>query len=281
MNDYKPQLKTLLNDLKGRPHCILESKATELQAIIESYIAGDMTCPDPCDPEDDTMDDVEVITTNGIAVVEINGIICKRLGLPEEILDMCGLVDLDNVDTQLKALMGDDTITAVVLNITSPGGFITGVESTAALIGKLTTKKECVVYSDVLNASAAYWLSSQASSIIVSRDATVGSIGVYTQVFDYSKYLDMNGIKVNLIKAGKWKALGDPTQPLSDESKAFMQSEVDATWALFKAAVNTNRTVAEEDMQGQCFNGAALLTKGLVDGYADSITDVIDALSNT
>ncbi len=271
MND----LTTLLYDLKHKPHCLLPQYASALQDKLEKYLAGELELPELT--TEPTAEDSKPL--NGVAVIDINGVIVKRIGLPKEVLDFFGLVDLDNVDADLKAVMADDSVTAVVINVTSPGGFLSGVASTAALVAKLSETKETVVYSDVLNASAAYWISSQANTVIVSRDAEVGSVGVYTQVWDYSKALDNEGIKVTLIKAGTFKAIGDPTQPLSDEAKQFLQDDINATWETFKAAVNTKRTIAEADTQGQTFSGPSLLTKGFVDGYADDIAEVISALT--
>jgi len=282
MNNYKPQLKSLLFDLKNKPHCILEKKAMELEQMIESYMAGDITLPDteddtvqPLDPEEAA---IAKDIANGIAIIDINGIICKRVGLPQEILEFFGLCDLDFIDAQLKAAMADESVTAVILNVCSPGGYTMGLQSTYALISKLSEVKETIVYSDLLNCSAAYEISSAANTIIVSRDAEVGSIGAYLTVTSYAKMLESEGITVTLLKGGALKAIGNPTQVLTDEQKAYLQGEINATWEQFKATVNIKRTVAESDMQGQSFSGEVLVKKGLVDGFADSIEEVIAAL---
>lgn len=271
-------LTTLLYDLKHKPMCLLPQYAEALKDKIEKYLAGDMpmSVTDPTETPD-----VEPEITNGVATIEINGIICKRVGLPTEILEFFGLCDLDNVDAELKAALTDANVKSVVIYVTSPGGYLSGVQSTAALVDQLSQVKETVVYSDLLNASAAFLISSQANTIIVSRDAEVGSVGVYTSFMTYNRMLTDAGVDAYVIKAGKWKALGDPTQPLSDEQKSFVQDEINQTWEMFKATVNNKRSIAEEDLQGQTFSGKQLLDKGFVDGFADGIEQVIETLTTT
>lgn len=269
------QLEVLLFNLKNKPHCILPQYANALTHTIEKYLdtmpEGDMSNEDM--PMGSNV-------KNGISIININGIIAKRLGVPQTILDLFGIVDLDNIDSQLIAARDNPEVTAIVLDVTSPGGFITGVQSTAELLADISKIKETAVYSDVLNASAAYFISSQANTILNSVDAEIGSIGVYTTIEDWSKAYEMMGVKVNLIKAGKWKAIGEPSQPLTDEQKAFLQEEVNNTWGTFKSYVTRSRNIKEEDLQGQTFSGLVAVEKNLSDGIANNIQEVISALSS-
>ena len=272
MKDFQ----TLLYELKSKPHLILPHYATALGNKLEKYLAGDM--PLPCF-EEDANDNQEIPENNdGIEVIDICGVICKRLGLPEEVTNFFGMCDLDHVDEDIREAMADANINAVILNVNSPGGFLSGVQTTANLISELSKLKETVVYSDVLNCSAAYWLSSKANSIITTADCEVGSIGVYTELIEYSKQLAEEGITATLIKAGKYKGIGCSTQPLTDEQKAYIQDDVNKTWNTFKEAVNEKRTIADDDMQGQCFTGEDLINKGFVDGFAGNINEVRSTL---
>jgi signal peptide peptidase SppA len=266
-------LQTILSTLKTGPHCIVPKYAEALQTKIEKYLADgidlapqDAPAPAPA-------------PKNGVAVIDINGVVMKRVGVSRDILDYFGIVDLDYIDAQLGAVKTDPAVTAVVLNVNSPGGFITGVQSTANLVADLATVKETVVYSDVLNASAAYWISSQASSIITAIDAELGSIGVYTVREDWSEAYANAGVKVELFKAGKYKAIGVDGVPLTDEQRAFIQADIDESYALFTGAVTSKRQISSEDMQGQTFNGWLAVEKNLADGVANSIEEVIAALS--
>jgi ClpP class serine protease len=59
-------------------------------------------------------------------------------------------------------------------------------------------------------ASAAYWIATAADEVVVTPSGQVGSIGVFATHEDISKALDMEGIKVSLISAGKYKTEGTP-----------------------------------------------------------------------
>lgn len=258
-------LHVVLYELRNKPHGIMPEYAAALEKKLEDFLSGESTIDDIQEEAEQAPSEEERPQSN-IAVIDINGIIMKRVGVPKEILDLFGIVDLDDIDTQLRLAMADDNVKSVILNVNSPGGFITGVQSTAMLVNELSKKKEVIAYTDVLNASAAYWISSQADVIIGSVDATFGSVGVYTTVDDWSKALENEGIKVHLINAGKWKALGDPTQPLTDEAKAFLQAEINETWETFKAAVKSKRDIDDEYLEGQTLDGQRAWDAGFIDG---------------
>src|SRR5690242_15046923 len=52
---------------------------------------------------------------SAVAVISINGVIMKGMGLPQEILDFFGIADLDLIDEQLRAVMEDPEVSSVVL----------------------------------------------------------------------------------------------------------------------------------------------------------------------
>jgi capsid assembly protease len=270
---YKAKIQSLLTDLKTK-HCMTDAKASELKTLMEQYVAGEIDIPE----DEAKAVEVEMGIYGSVAVIDINGVICKRLGLPAFVMDFFGLCDLDLIDAQIKSVMNDESITAVVFNVNSPGGYVAGVQSTANLISKLTDKKETVVYSDLQNCSAAYWLSSQCNSIIGSIDAEFGSIGVYTEMWSISRALAEVGYDYRLVKVGKYKAIGNPNAPITAEDEAFVLSEVMETAKLFKESVNNRRKIDAEYMEGQTASGNKALDYNYVDGFAEDISEVIATL---
>jgi len=90
---------------------------------------------------------------------------------------------------------------------------------------------------------------------------------------DLSKMLQAEGVNVTLITAGKYKAEGNPYEPLPAEARANIQAEVDAYGADFTSAVARGRGVSVEavrkDMgQGRMLRGDAALANKMVDGVA-------------
>ena len=266
---------TILHDLTTKPHCLLPHYADALKTKLRLYIENDdFELPDSDKPHSKHL--YEVI--DDIAVVTVNGIICKRVGLSADLLEYFNLVDLDNLDAAVKQLTQDDAIKSVVFYITSPGGFVSGLTTTWQYIDALSKKKETVVFSDVINASAAYYISSAARMIVASYDAEVGSIGTFTELVSISRQLADNGIDARIIQGGSLKAIGHPYKPLDQETIDYVQSEVNAIWLQFKDVVNTKRTIDDTDMQGQTFAGKPLVDKGFVDGLARDIEEVITML---
>lgn len=213
------------------------------------------------------------------AVVHIEGVIDK--GLPEWCLDY-GYSDLEDVDNALSAIAAQrGMISTVVLHFDTPGGVATGVSETANRIAALRDDFE--VHSFVRNqcCSAGYWMASQADKIVGAPSVTIGSIGVYMALVDQSEYLQELGIKVNLLKAGKYKAMGASFKPLEPEERAIFQQSVDALYKEFTAAVSGQRDLDNEVMQGQCFSGKEGAANGLMDALTEDSLDeyVADLLS--
>lgn len=212
-----------------------------------------------------------------IAVIEIDGVIDKALTDFE--MECYGGVDLRDVDAALTLAAQDPGITRVVLAMNTPGGSTIGVQETAARIARLAETKEVHAYTDSLCCSAGMWLASQADHIAVTASAVVGSIGVFIAMLDESEALAMEGYKVELIKAGTFKAMGASFKPLSEAERQLLQSSVDATYDAFRAAITARRAVPQEAMEGQWYDGTQAAIYGVADEMtADSLDEYIAGL---
>lgn len=214
-----------------------------------------------------------------LGIVRIFGAIDKSLSELE--MECFGGCDLADVDRALAQAAADRTVDTVLLEINSPGGSVTGTPETAIRIAELRKTKEVHAYTETMAASAAYWLASQADHITATPSSTVGSIGVYIALTDESRALEMQGITVNLIKAGALKATGSWFKALEPEEREFLQAGVDRTWADFKKACTSLRRIDEATMQGQWFDGTEAKARGLVDQLtnmnADEYADLLAA----
>jgi signal peptide peptidase SppA len=153
-----------------------------------------------------------------------------------------------------------------VLWFRSPGGISTGIPEAAAAIREARAQgKTVIAFTDELMASAAYWLGAQAAEIVATPTAHVGSIGVYTAFYDFTRMMENAGVSLELFKAGSLKATGLMGKPLSDEERSMIQSRVDAVYAEFAADVTRKRDIRSEAMQGQTFTGPAAKSEKLID----------------
>jgi signal peptide peptidase SppA len=176
----------------------------------------------------------------------------------------------------------DPSISAIVMAVDSPGGVITGVPEAADAIRGVRNSKPMVAVSTGMNASAAYWLSSAAKTVVSSPSAYTGSIGVWTAHADLSKMLEDAGIKVTLISAGKHKVEGNMFAPLSDEAKAAIQEDVDDAYGQFVKAVASHRGVSQQAVregygEGRVLNAERAKKAGLIDEVG-TLGTVIGAL---
>ena len=86
---------------------------------------------------------------------------------------------------------------------------------------------------------------------------------------EYSKQLEKDGITATIVRGGKYKALGNPYEPLNASAKKEIQSRVDHVYGIFVDAVASGRGVshdeAEDMAQGREFIGEQAVEAGLAD----------------
>lgn len=211
-----------------------------------------------------------------VALIQIVGVIDKHISDWDM---MCyGGCDLNDIDQAIALARGDDAIEKVVLYINSPGGSAIGAPETAERIADLRSVKEVRARVDVMACSGGYYLASQADRIDGSESAYFGSIGVYCAILDATRALEMDGFKMEMITAGKYKAMGSPFKPMSPDERALFQANVDSIRDSFRSDVRSGRRAAgaqveNETMEGQFFRGEKAMAAGLVDEMINATLD--------
>jgi signal peptide peptidase SppA len=205
-----------------------------------------------------------------VAILPLMGSISQRSSWMSA---MFGGTSTEGFTGAFRQAVGDSTVKAIVINVDSPGGTISGVDELASEIYKARGEKRIVAIANSLSASAAYWIGSAAEEFNVTPTGAVGSIGVFAAHMDASKALDSMGLKTTLISAGKYKTEGNPYEPLSDEARASMQAMVDDYYGMFVDAVARNRGVTAGRVktgygQGRVMGAQDALKAGMVDRVA-------------
>lgn len=212
---------------------------------------------------------------SGIAVIPMYGVVEHRS------MDFSsgGNLSIQRFKQQFRDAVDNYAVSAIVLDVDSPGGSVDGVEEMAAEIFDARKEKKIVAVANTLAASAAYYLASSADELIVTPSGEVGSIGVYMLHSDYSALYEKNGIKNTLIKAGKYKAQGNPWMPLDETSMTALQDSVNAHYEMFTKAVARNRGVSVEDVQGGFGEGRTVMAKQAVKlGMADKVATLDETI---
>lgn len=254
----------------NRPLAILEEKAEEIAAFLNVKLAGGDIAPEQAELVAAENRRPSPKRSGTIAVLPLYGVIAQRMDM---FMEFSGGTSTEQFGAALDELVENEEIKAIVIDVESPGGSVTGVPELFTKIMEAREKKYIVAVANSMAASAAYWLSSAANEIYVTPSGEVGSIGVITVHEDYSKAYEEAGIKPTIIKAGKRKWDANYYEPLSDEAKSAIQEDVDEFYGMFISSVAKGRGVSVETVRNEYGQGLMLTAKkalkaGMVDGIA-------------
>jgi capsid assembly protease len=222
-------------------------------------------------------EELDFMLRDGVAIIPVNGTIFKRGSIWSYLYGGTPLSVLNRV---VSAALDDNDVEAILLDIDSPGGQVSGTDAFSDLVYSAREQKPVVAFANGTMASAAYWIGSAADRVIVERTAQVGSIGVLYMHNDWSKYDADLGVKVTVIAAGKYKAVGNNAEPLSDGDMAIIQAELDQIYDLFIESVARNRGVDVGTVRSDMADGRVFIGQQAVDaGLADDTGTFNDALA--
>lgn len=201
-----------------------------------------------------------------VGVVKIEGNLIK--GEANAIYQYFGLQGYDNIKAALVEAVMDKDAESIMLYVDSGGGSVAGVRDTAQFIKTVGKVKPIYAYSEFA-ASAAYWLASASDHIITSETGINGSIGVLRIHTEYSKADEKYGATTTVLRAGKYKALLNPHEPLSEEAKTQAESMLEDLYSMFVTDVaenlGTTYTNVDRNMaQGKEFLGVRGKEVGIV-----------------
>lgn len=212
-----------------------------------------------------------------VAVIPCYGILTARQYAVEN--SSSPLTSSERLGARVSAAAGDPNIGAIVIDFDSPGGDAMGIPEAGERIAEAAKIKPVVGMVNSQAASAAYWLASQCSELVMAPDSMAGSIGVRTAHMDASKLYESKGVSITHVYAGKYKVEGADTGPMSDEYRNHLQAVVDQLYGSFTKAVAKGRNLPVDTVRGEAFGeGRMLLAK---DAVAAGMADRIDTLEAT
>jgi signal peptide peptidase SppA len=214
-------------------------------------------------------------TSGKVRVIPLYGVISPRMGLMN---DMSGGTTAEGFSRAFRGAIADPEVSAIVLDVDSPGGNVFGIEEASSLVRQARGQKPISAVACHRAASAAYYIAAQADEVVVTPSGEVGSIGIIGQHQDFSEAEAKLGIKTTLISAGKFKTEGNPHIPLSDDAKAAWQADADRWYGMFVNAVAKGRGVSAETVRSDFGQGRMLLAKPAL---AAGMVDRIDTLEAT
>lgn len=203
---------------------------------------------------DGHIEGTSAVKRGNTAVIPIIGPIFPRANIMTNISGGTS-VEMIARDTQIAKSKGLD----VLLYVSSPGGAVEGISEYAQMIAGL----DAVAYVSGYCTSAAYWIASQCSSIIVGDTAVVGNIGV---------------------KSGR--PTGDDDSVVSDNAPNKIMTEksvkgiVNDIESVFLSAVASGRNTTVEDVAQNFGKGGVFVGQKAVDARLADGVSTLEALLN-
>jgi ClpP class serine protease len=214
-----------------------------------------------------------VTVRDGVAIVPVIGPLFRYANMFTEI---SGATSIQQLALDFQAAVDDPSVNAIILEIDSPGGQVSGISEFAAQIRQASAFKPVKAYVSDLAASAGYWLASAADSIIVNNTARLGSIGVVMQTT-----IDEADNSIKFISSQSPNKQADPS---SDSGKLQYQKMVNDLAEVFINTVADYRGVTREEVIANFGMGGVMIAEEAINaGMADSFGSLeflISALSN-
>jgi signal peptide peptidase SppA len=259
-------------DVLTSPWAIAPEKYEQICGIYASHLRGEKIDIKAIEANlGEPLNNVPTVAeiVGSVAVLPIEGVLANKMNLFQKI---SGGTSFQMLTEQFNMLMADESIDTIILDIDSPGGTVAGTQEFANLVYNARDKKRIIAFANPMAASAAYWVASAAGEVYVSsQSASVGSIGVVTTHTDVSESEKAQGIKTTVISAGKYKAIGNEHEPLSDDALEVIKSSLEESYSIFVEAVAKHRgadvaAVRLHMAEGRVFSGREAEEVGLVDG---------------
>lgn len=181
----------------------------------------------------------------------------------------------ESMDTlkELDEYRKDDDIKAVVVRIESPGGSVSASQELFSTIKRLSEKKPVVASLGSVAASGGYYAACGATKIVANPGTITGSIGVRMDHVNIGDLLRWAKIGHETLKSGKFKDIGSPDRPLTEDEKKLLEELIGDIHRQFKRTVETSRGLTEEVVDlladGRVYSGEEAQLKGLVDQLGD------------
>lgn len=255
---------SVMSMLAGAPAAVADSFARDLMMLDMPTAWGDDDQPVAAAVERYTIQ-------RGVAVVPVRGILTPNSAVLER---WFGWSTYFGIAEALADLTGRGDVSAIVLDVDSPGGLVTGLAVAADAVAAARTLKPIHAIAAPLAASAAYWIASQAETLAVIPGGIVGSIGVAMMA---SSIVGPDNWGEQWFSLTSSHARAKRPDPGTEEGMTELRRSLDEHEALFHAAVSAGRGIPAADLAarlsvtsdprdgGAVFQGADAIARGLAD----------------
>ncbi|HWB51932.1 MAG TPA: S49 family peptidase [Stellaceae bacterium] len=203
-----------------------------------------------------------------VPVLRLDGVIAAR--------QWRGAISLAGQAAALERAFSMKRAVAVAIIVNSPGGSPVQSSLLYRRIRALAEEKRLPVFAfaEDVAASGGYWLALAGDEVWAEETSILGSIGVISSSFGFTRLIDRLGIERRLHTAGENKSLLDPFLPEQERDVERLTELQQDIHTAFKDHVKRRRAgkidPADETLfSGAVMTGRAALAKGLIDGIGD------------
>jgi protease-4 len=205
-----------------------------------------------------------------VAVVTLHGPIVSGRGGPQVLPFGNSSAGGDTIAAALREAAADDSVSAIVLRVDSPGGSVTGSETIWREVNRIREKGTPVVASmGAVAASGGYYVSMGANKIVANAGTITGSIGVVTGKLVARELKDRLGVGSDSVRTNQNADAWSINKPFTDEQHAHVEAEADLFYTDFVERVAAGRKLTVDAVdavaRGRVWTGADALERGLVD----------------
>ena len=200
-----------------------------------------------------------------VAIVELEGMI----------------LEVEDLIRDLKSYRENPQVKAVVIRINSPGGVVGPTQELhQALLRVREAGKPVVASLGSVAASGGYYTAVAADRIFANPGTLTGSIGVIMQMANVESLFKKVGVDYIVVKAGRYKDLGNFSRPMTPEERRVLQTLLDDVHAQFIDAVAAGRKLDRADVvrfaDGRVFSGMQAKDLKMIDtlgSFEDAVNE--------
>jgi protease-4 len=204
------------------------------------------------------------------AVITVDGLIVNGRGGPQFPPIGTSAAGGDTIAAALREAAADDSVTAIVLRVDSPGGSVTASETIWREVKRARERGKPVVASlGAVAASGGYYVSMAADAIVASPGTITGSIGVITGKLVVRDLKGRLGVASDTVRTNANADAWSVDAPFTPEQRAHREAEADLLYTDFVERVAEGRNLSIQAVdavaRGRVWTGADAVERGLVD----------------
>ncbi|ETX02252.1 MAG: hypothetical protein ETSY1_04260 [Candidatus Entotheonella factor] len=175
----------------------------------------------------------------------------------------------DTIVEAIDEAAEDDTISAIVFRINSPGGSPLASDQIWHAVVRAKAKKPVIVSMSGAAASGGYYIAAGATYIVAQPATLTGSIGIVFSHANIEGLLGKLGMRTETVSRGAYARLLSPANSWSQEERQQVQRLMHDLYDTFTQKVAQGRNMGVSDVdevgRGRVWTGAQAKDIGLVD----------------